>query len=76
MAWELDRGVANVFTSADPSNAWALIEGHDWLKINPSSPDGVTNVFILLNTAMVQDRRVDVFITANGMIHAAAASPV
>jgi hypothetical protein len=75
MAWESYRNVHRVFATVNPSNAYALITGHDWLKISPLSPDGVTNVFIVLNTAMVQDRRVDVFITEAGMIHAAAVSP-
>jgi hypothetical protein len=46
--------------------AWAIISGiSGWLRIKTLSADGVTNVFMILSTALANNRTVDVYIRNN-----------
>jgi peroxiredoxin family protein len=36
-----------------------------WKKVRPNAADGVTNVFIILSTALANGRNVDVFINGD-----------
>jgi hypothetical protein len=50
--------------------AWAIIEGSQWLRVAPRSPDGVTDVFMILCEALANNHRVDVYVN-NGQIEQA-----
>jgi hypothetical protein len=48
--------------------AWAIIQGSSsWLRIRPTSPDGVTNTVTILCEALANNRTVDVYMY-NGQI--------
>ncbi len=49
-------------TYAHATGQWgfARVEGIDWRQITRGSADGVTNLFMLLNTARSKDRTVHV----------------
>jgi len=51
--------------------AWAVISGiAGWKRIRPTSPDGVTNLHLLLSTARANNRLVDVYIVGNEITQA------
>ena len=51
--------VSEVFTSDDSQNAWAYLAGtNSWCKILPNAADGVTNIFLLICTAMANGRQI------------------
>lgn len=58
--WHNNKLVVQTFGSHHAQNAWANIEGLGWKKIKPNAPDGVTNLFLLLNAAKANGRRVNV----------------
>jgi hypothetical protein len=61
--------INQVFASRDPQNAWAnLASTGKWHKILPGSPDGVTNVHLLLTAAKAADKQAYVVLDANGNI--------
>lgn len=60
------------YVSNDSQNAWAYLSGAGiaagWRKIKTGAADGVTNVFILLNTAQSSGKKVIVDIDATNLI--------
>ena len=46
-----NKKVVSTFGSSDSQNAWVNIETIGWKRVNPTSSDGVTNVFLMLNAA-------------------------
>lgn len=66
--WLNNRLVLYTFASVDSKNAYAFIENDNWRQLEPTSTDGVTNVFIMMNEARGSGRRVNVFINGNGRI--------
>ncbi len=70
--WITNKLVLYTYAHANAKQAFAIIEGlSGWLKIAPSSEDGVTNVLNILNAAKVNDNRVSVYIGSDNQIHAA-----
>jgi hypothetical protein len=68
--WHNDKTVVATHTKNGTQNAWAIINGvgiSGWISIRPASADGVTNVFMILCTALANNRKVDVLIE-NGQI--------
>lgn len=67
--WVFGKKVS--YVSGDHHTMWAhtIIEGYDgWRRIKPSSPDGVSNILLILKAAAVTDRRVNVLFEANGQV--------
>jgi immune inhibitor A len=52
-------------------NCWAYIEGTGWRKIQTGSTDGVTNLYMIMNTARANDRLVHVNIDGANRITSA-----
>jgi M6 family metalloprotease-like protein len=60
-----------LYVSGSHNTLWAhtIIEGFDgWRKIKPTSMDGVSNILVILKTAVAYRRRVNVLFEANGEI--------
>ena len=55
-----NKKVLATYAHATGQWAFARIDGVDWKQISRGSADGVTNVFMLLNTARSKDRTVHV----------------
>jgi hypothetical protein len=61
--------VYETFTSNDSQNAWAFLASTNaWNRILPGAADGVTNVFLLISTAMANNRQVYIVLDANNEI--------
>jgi hypothetical protein len=61
--------INQVYASRDAQNGWAhLAATSKWHKILPGSPDGVTNVFLLLTAAKAAGKQAYVVLDANGNI--------
>lgn len=66
--WHYDLSVIRTHSKNPTQQAWAIVQGFpNWLSIRPQSPDGVTNVFLILTVALANNRKVDVLIV-NGEI--------
>ena len=64
--WHNNKTVVRTYTRDGTRMAWAIIQGvSGWLRIRPSSPDGVTNIFVILCAAQANGRHVNVFIQNN-----------
>lgn len=50
--------VLQTFVSPHSMNAWGLIDTQPWRKVQTTSTDGVTNMFLLLNAAKGSGRTV------------------
>ena len=75
--WLNNRFVLLTFASTDSKNAWAYIsntsggssgENAGWYQIEPTSTDGVTNVFVMMNEARGNNRRVNITTNASNRI--------
>jgi hypothetical protein len=66
--WHWNKQVAQTFGSTHTMNAWVNITGLGWLKIEPTSADGVTNVFMMMNAAKANNRTVSVFVNASNRV--------
>ncbi len=53
-----NKNILSTFGSGDSQNAWANIESIGWRKISSGSADGVTNMFLMLNAAVSNNRKV------------------
>ena len=53
--------VYDAFASHDRENAWANLEGLGWRKVEPKSPDGVTNMFLCITEAVANNLRIDAY---------------
>ncbi len=61
-----NRKVTSTYASTDTQNAYAIITGiAGWLKIKTTSVDGVSNLFVAVNSALANNRTVDVYVVAN-----------
>mgnify|MGYP003573518066 FL=1 len=64
--WYNGKNVSNTWTSYHSQNAYAILSGlSGWKKIKTGAADGVTNVFIVLNAAKANGRKVNVYIKNN-----------
>lgn len=69
--WHNNLSVHYTHCKNPSQQAWAIIQGFSgWLRIRPSSADGVTNVFLLLTAALANGRKVDVLIVNNEITEA------
>lgn len=61
--------ISEVFTSDDLQNGWAyFVATSSWHKVLPKSPDGVTNVFMVLCAAHANNRQAYVVLDGSGNI--------
>ncbi len=60
--WKNNVSVTRAYTSYHSQNAWVLIGGVGWRKVETTSKDGVTNMFILFCEAVANSKRVDVYV--------------
>ena len=51
--------VSMVYATPHSKNAWALLAGHGWRKVDPNAADGARNVFAALATARANGRTVN-----------------
>lgn len=65
--WQHNKQVIRVHVKDGSRQAWAILEGSGWLRIRPTSTDGVTNLVVLISEALANGRRVDAYIY-NGQI--------
>jgi hypothetical protein len=65
--WYNAKTVVRTHTKNGTQRAWAIVSGvgSGWLRITPGVPDGVTNVFVILSTALANNRLVDVYVQNN-----------
>lgn len=63
--WQNNLGVQMTFGSHHSQNCWVLLAGVGWKKIKPNATDGVTNLYIMMNTAKANNRPVNVFLDAD-----------
>lgn len=65
--WYNAKTVVRTHTKNGAQMAWAIISGvgSGWLRITPASPDGVSNIHIILSVALANNRQVDVFVQNN-----------
>ncbi|UCD57881.1 MAG: hypothetical protein JSV16_01860 [Candidatus Hydrogenedentota bacterium] len=66
--WHNNRKVVRTHAKNGSRMAWAIIGGlGGWIRVRTLSPDGVTNIFMILCTALANGRNVDVC-KRNGVI--------
>lgn len=63
--WENNKAVLSTFTSPHSMNAWAYVQDVGWRKVQPLTPDGVTNMLGLLVDAQAYNKRVNVYADAS-----------
>jgi hypothetical protein len=69
--WYPNKTVVATHAKDGTRMAWAIISGiAGWKRIRPNSPDGVTNLHLLLSTARANNRKVDVYIVSNQITQA------
>ena len=62
LTWQYNKAVLSTYTSPHSMNAWAYIQDNGWRKVQPLTPDGVTNMFILLTDSKAWNRRVHAYV--------------
>jgi hypothetical protein len=68
--WKNNVSATRVYTSHDSQNAWALIDGVGWRRLETTSKDGVTNMFILFCEAVANGKKVDVYVDGSKVYRA------
>ncbi len=70
--WINNKKVLRAYSHVATKTAFAIIEGMSgWKRIAQTSPDGVSNVLVILKLAQSSGRQVSVYIGADGQIYAA-----
>ena len=70
--WRSNRNVQRTYSHSNATTAYAIIEGESgWKQIAPTSPDGVSNVLLILDGACSHGKKANVFINADNQIQAA-----
>ena len=65
ITWQSNKSVLSTFTSPHSMNAWAYIQDIGWRKVQDLTPNGVTNMFVLLVDAEAYNRKVTVYVDAS-----------
>ena len=70
--WHNNLQVTRTHAKNGAQLAWAIVPGagSGWLRIKPTSADGVTNVFMILSAALANNRRVDVYVQSGEITQA------
>ncbi len=58
--WSNSRTVIRAHARNGSMMAWAVLNGSGWIRVQPASPDGVTNNLLILCEALANGRQVDV----------------
>jgi M6 family metalloprotease-like protein len=67
--WVYGKKVSYVSADDNTKLAHTIIEGFDgWRRIKPTSPDGVTNILVILRTALAYNRNVNILFEESGEI--------
>ena len=69
--WHNNKSVVRTHSKNGAKLAWAIVDGvasNGWVRIGPSSADGVTNLLMLLSMARANGRNVDVFLDGTNQI--------
>jgi len=64
-AWHSNIEVNRTYATIHSKNAWAYFQGLGWRKIQPVSPDGVTNMLALFAEAVANGKRVTIYADGN-----------
>jgi C1A family cysteine protease len=64
-AWYSNIAVNQVFATRDSQNAWGHFQNLGWRRIQPGSPDGVTNMLALLTEAVANGKKVTIYADGN-----------
>lgn len=59
--WHHNVSVSRAYATHHAKNAWALVAGMGWRKIEPDTNDGVGNVFAVCCEAVANNRKLDVY---------------
>lgn len=73
MAWHNNLQVRYTYGTNGSQDAWAYFNAGGgltagWKKVKANKPDGVTNIVIILNAALANSRRINVFLDADNQI--------
>lgn len=62
--WYNNKKVIRAHCKSGTKMAWAIFSGVSggWKRVKTTSPDGVSNIFMILSEAMANNRAVDVYI--------------
>ena len=64
--WINNVKVTRTYSSHHSQNAYAMVSGQSgWKKVKALSTDGVSNVYLTLNSALSSNKTVDVYIVGN-----------
>lgn len=63
--WHHNKTIQRVYVSHHSQNCWAFVQDLGWRKVEPGSPDGVTNMFIALCAARGHGIAVSVYVENN-----------
>ena len=69
--WHSNQDVVYTYSSSASSTCYAYLAGLGWKRIKTGSPDGVTNIYMQMNAARANNRKVHVQIDGNNQITAA-----
>ncbi len=69
-SWQTDKRVIRVHAKHSAKSGWAILDGSGWLRVRPTSADGVTDALMVLCEARAKDRRVDVLLRAGEIVEA------
>ncbi len=68
--WHQNKTVERTYAHHSTQWVWAKIEGLEWIRIRDGATDGCTNLFIIMNAAKANNRKVNVKVE-NDLITAA-----
>lgn len=65
--WHKNKSVIRTGAKNGGQQAWAIVQGvgSGWLRIKPAAPDGVSNIHLILSTALANNRKVDVYVVGD-----------
>jgi C1A family cysteine protease len=69
-AWQNNVTVSQTYASRDSQNAWAYFKGLGWRKIQPGTPDGITNMLALFAQAVTQGKSVTAYLDGDSVYQA------
>ena len=64
-AWQGNVTVTQTYASRDSQNAWAYFQNIGWRRIQPGSPDGVTNMLLMFAQAVAKGQKVTIYADAD-----------
>ena len=69
--WHNNKSVIAVYAHTNAQLAYAIIQDlSGWIRIKPTSADGVTNVLDIITSAKVNGKNVHVYVTGNQIVSA------